>query len=193
MTWYKQANDDELLKAGKFLALVLRHRPEKINLTIANDGWASVDELAAKSGFLSREMIEEVVRTDTKKRYALSDDGQYVKANYGHSFNVNLGLEAAEPPPVLYHGTADRTVDAIKAEGLTSRSRQFVHLSPDRGTATSVGSRHGNPVILEVDTAAMVQAGYEFFQPAFGTWMVKDAPVGFIRFPDNELVQNSRP
>lgn len=188
MNWYKKTDIRNLKRVGKYLAFILRHRPEEVNLNITDDGWASIDEIVAKSGKISREMIEEVARTDLKKRFSISDDGQYIKANYGHSMNVDLSLSAVEPPPILYHGTASHAVDAIKAEGLTSQSRQFVHLSPDRATAESVGRRHGDPVVLEIDSGAMVRAGYEFFKPADGTWMVKDVPVGFIGFPENELV-----
>tara|TARA_Y100000034_G_C6704771_1_gene311013 strand:- start:120 stop:698 length:579 start_codon:yes stop_codon:yes gene_type:complete len=186
MNWWKSANGKVLEEMGKYLAFILRHDPQSIGLNLTEGGWGNIDEIVSKSQKLSREMIEEIVKTDKKKRYSISADGQYVRANYGHSFSVDLELEPAIPPGVLYHGTADRFINSIMSGGLSPQSRQFVHLSPDRSTAETVGSRHGRPVILEINSGAMHGAGYEFFNPVPGTWLVKEVPVGFINFPEKE-------
>lgn len=59
-------------------------------------------------------------------------------------------LPVIEPPEILYHGTEEKYVVSINAQGLLPRSRLYVHLSGDAEPARKVGSRHGKPVVYEV-------------------------------------------
>src|SRR3954466_12213498 len=140
------------VRLSKFLSLVLRHQPESIGLVLDAQGWADVDDLiaraAAAEAVFSRAELEQVVATSDKKRFTISEDGLRIRAAQGHSVAVELGLTPREPPPVLFHGTATRFVDAIMARGLTPQSRQHVHLSLDEATALNVGRRHGQPIIF---------------------------------------------
>lgn len=133
------------VRLSKFLSLVLRHQPETIGLVLDTQGWATIDDLialaAAAGTSFSRTDLDRVVATSDKKRFTISDDGLRIRAAQGHSVSVELGLAPREPPPVLYHGTATRFVDAIIAEGLKPQSRQHVHLSLDEATALNVGRR----------------------------------------------------
>lgn len=167
--------DAELARISKFLSLVLRHRPEVIGLRLDERGWVDVDELlrcASEHGRpLSRDTLDAVVATNDEQRFAFSDDRTRIRASQGHSLAVDLALEAREPPEVLFHGTATRFLAAILAQGLTARSRQHVHLSRDVETATQVGARHGQPVVLRVAAGAMFRAGALFFLSANGVWL----------------------
>jgi putative RNA 2'-phosphotransferase len=129
----------DFINASKFLSFVLRHGPKAIGLALDRQGWASIEELIGKARphgmALARELIAEVVATSDKQRFAIDETGQRIRANQGHSVGVDLGLEPANPPSVLFHGTAEATVPAIRAEGLKSGQRQHVHLSPDEQTA----------------------------------------------------------
>ncbi len=125
-----------------------------------------------------------MVAESHKKRFALSEDGRRIRANQGHSVQVDLGLPPSAPPEVLYHGTASRSVAAIRAEGLHSGSRQHVHLSPDIPTAIKVGKRHGKPLVLIVRAREMAAAGHTFFLSANGVWLTERVPVEFISFPE---------
>jgi putative RNA 2'-phosphotransferase len=91
--------------------------------------------------------------------------------------------EAAEPPALLYHGTAVRFVDSIRAEGLRKMGRHHVHLSADDVTARAVGQRHGKPAVLVIDAAAMAAAGIAFYVSTNKVWLVEHVPAPFIRFP----------
>jgi len=62
--------------------------------------------------------------------------------------------------------------------------RKQVHLSADQDTALKVGSRHGAPVILMVDTAAMHANGVQFFQADNGVWLTDHVAPAFLRFAD---------
>lgn len=179
---------DDLTRTSKFLSLVLRHKPEEIGLTLDENGWADVDELLRlvnqHGRKLNRPLLERVVADNDKKRFAFSDDGTRIRASQGHSVEVDLALPPTEPPELLYHGTASRFVDSIRATGLHSANRQHVHLSLDITTATKVGQRHGKPVILVVRAGQMVTAGHRFYLSANGVWLTERVPVEFIDFPN---------
>jgi len=59
-------------------------------------------------------------------------------------------------------------------------TRHAVHLSPDTETAHRVGSRHGKPAVLAVDTARMRQDGYEFFVTGNGVWLSDAVPPQYL-------------
>lgn len=162
-------------QTSKFLSLVLRHAPERIGLVLDAQGWTDIEELIAKANgagvTLDRAMLLEIVATSDKQRFTLSADGERVRAAQGHSVDVDLDLQPAVPPAVLFHGTARKNVDAIRAEGLRPGRRQHVHLSPDMETAHRVGMRHGTPVIFEVATARMYANGLIFWQADNGVWL----------------------
>jgi uncharacterized protein (TIGR02452 family) len=174
-------------KISKFLSLVLRHEPERIGISLDDSGWTDVPALlaaAAKHGVsLTREQLAEVVAGSDKQRFALSPDGERIRANQGHSVDVDLKLEAVSPPATLYHGTVDKFLDSIRAKGLIKGERHHVHLSADTTTASKVGSRRGKAVLLQVRAAAMAEAGHQFFRSANGVWLVESVPPEFLEFP----------
>lgn len=162
-------------KTSVFLSLVLRHQPDAAGITLDEHGWADVEELIEgfqKTGRpLDLEMLKEIVRTDEKGRYRMSEDGTLIRANQGHSIPVDVELKETKPPKVLYHGTAERFLPSIMAQGLKSMSRLYVHLSGDYETAVKVGKRHGKPVVLSVDTERMTRDGAVFYQSENGVWL----------------------
>ena len=97
-------------KTSKFMSLVLRHDPAAAGVTLDEGGWCDIDALlrgmAAARHRITRDDLMDIVRTDSKQRYAISDDGRRIRANQGHSIDVELNLEPAAPPELLYHGTA---------------------------------------------------------------------------------------
>jgi putative RNA 2'-phosphotransferase len=179
--------EDAASKRSKFLSLVLRHRPELIGIRLDENGWVDVDVLLVaiqKNGRgMTRAELEETVRSNNKQRFAFSSDGLRVRANQGHSVEVDLGLEPQTPPNVLYHGTTDRFLESIWKAGLQKRKRHHVHLSCDPRTATAVGQRHGRPVILKVDAARMHADGLKFYCSANGVWLTDEVPMQYIEFP----------
>lgn len=173
-------------KVSKFLSLVLRHKPEEIGLTLDAQGWARVEELIKKAkayGYtFDRDFLNEVVADNDKQRFAFSEDGKRIRANQGHSIDVDLKLEVAVPPPSLFHGTATRFLDDIMKDGLKAMDRHDVHLSEQFATAVAVGSRHGKPVVLEVDAERMHQDGIEFRKSANGVWLVPAVDPKYLTF-----------
>ena len=172
-----------LESTSKYLSLILRHKPETIGIKLDEHGWADVDELIAgigKTHDFSMDILEEIVRTDTKQRYSFNDDKTLIRANQGHSIAVDVELEKVEPPEYLYHGTGEKYRNSIDQFGLISKSRLYVHLSGDIETAINVGKRHGKPIVYRVSSGEMQKGGYEFFRSVNGVWLTKAVPVKYL-------------
>ena len=163
---------------------MLRHAPGSVGLRLDEAGWAHVDDLLAAlrahGMTLTREQLAETVATSDKQRFALDPAGQRIRANQGHSVPVDLGLLPQAPPAVLFHGTVASALPGIRAQGLTRRRRHHVHLSADVATARAVGGRHGRPVVLQVDAAAMAAAGAVFYRSANVVWLVDGVPPRYL-------------
>ena len=171
-------------RISKFLSLVLRHRPEKIGLRLDEQGWAEVNPLIEKLNahglMVTRRILEEVVATNPKKRFSFNEDQTKIRANQGHSIQIDHGFTAVEPPEILFHGTAQKFLKSILTTGIQKRNRHHVHLSADLPTATNVGQRHGKVVILQVRALEMHKAGAEFYLSENGVWLTDEVPVDFI-------------
>lgn len=174
--------NQRLIRASKFLSHVLRHRPEAIGVTLDEGGWVDVDELleaCRRAGKrLTQKELLEVVALNDKQRFTMREGR--IRANQGHSIDVDLGLDPVEPPMYLYHGTAEHRLEAIRQNGLRRMNRHHVHLSPDVDTARRVGIRHGTPVILQVSAGAMFVAGYAFYLSENGVWLTECVPCQYL-------------
>lgn len=163
------------IKKSKHLAYLLRHS----DLPDYN-GWAKASVVLGDLG-LSLQDLQQIVESDNKGRFEFSEDKSSVRALYGHSIDVNLGLEPTIPPLVLYHGTAEKYIDSIMKEGLRPRKRNFVHLSETIDVAKQIGIRHGSPIVLSIDTGAMLKAGYKFYKAPNGIWLTEDILPKFLK------------
>ena len=171
---------------SKFISLILRHKPEAIGISLDEHGWANVHELidgvnAAGGQYLDMKTLEDIVRTDEKQRYSFNENHTLIRANQGHSIPVDVELAEKTPPAVLYHGTAEKYVVSINKQGLIPKSRLYVHLSTDIQMAKKVGSRHGKPVIYEIDCQRMTTDGYRFYLSANHVWLTKEVPIQYMR------------
>ncbi len=180
--------DDRLTQTSKFLSYVLRHNPGALDLELDPGGWADVNTLIEKAQAegqsLNRSRLRHVIEAGDKTRFRLSGDGTKIRANYGHSIEVDLDLEPTPPPEHLYHGTAQSALPSIREEGLRPQSRQYVHLSPTSDDAQSVGQRHGTPVVLPVEAPALHEAGHTLYRSANTVWLTRRVPPSFIQFPE---------
>ena len=179
-------NPNRTKRISKFLSLVLRHDPAKIGLKLDDSGWTEINDLLEKlprNLGVNREILDHVVETNNKKRFAYSEDGQRIRASQGHSIKVELGYEPVEPPKFLYHGTVPRFLEAIQENGLKAMSRHDVHLSKDLETAVNVGNRRGNAIILTVKSGEMHRQGHQFFVSENGVWLTGAVPPEFIEIP----------
>lgn len=160
-------SNTHLTTQSKRLAYLLRHS------TLPNQqGWMEVKLLLSEHNFTESELTE-IVDTDTKGRFEFSEDGSLIRALYGHSNGVSIEYQELTPPATLYHGTAKKYLNTILTEGLKPQSRNFVHLSENHDMARSVGERHGEPIILHIETAKILQNGGIFYKAQNGIWLTK--------------------
>ena len=173
-----------LTSYGKFISLILRHKPETIGITLDEHGWADVNELIAGIQKIHPEFsidtLEEIVASNNKQRYSFNDAHTLIRANQGHSIAVDVELNECPPPAILYHGTGEKYVTSILKSGLIPKSRLYVHLSKDIDTAIDVGRRHGKPVVFKVDADKMSSDGIPFFLSVNGVWLTKHVPVEYL-------------
>jgi putative RNA 2'-phosphotransferase len=178
----------DVVRVSKRLSYVLRHAPSSIGIELDDAGWVAIDDLlhalAGAGTPVSHAELAEVVARNDERRFAVDATGTRIRASQGHSVPVDLGYVAAEPPGVLFHGTGERNLAAILAEGLRAGNRHAVHLSADVATARRVGARRGRPVVLRVDAAGMAADGAVFTRSANGVWLVAAVPRRHLRVLD---------
>ena len=170
-------------KTSKFISLILRHKPETIGISLDEHGWANVDELIdgiRKSRPFSMEDLERIVANNNKQRFSFNEDITKIRANQGHSIDVDVEPKEMIPPDILYHGTGEKSVPSINKEGLRPMNRLYVHLSKDIETAIKVGSRHGKPVIYLIDCKAMIKDGYKFYLSENSVWLTRSVPTAYL-------------
>ncbi|MDE6789997.1 MAG: RNA 2'-phosphotransferase [Ruminococcus sp.] len=178
--------NQDFTKLSKFLSLILRHSPSTIGIELEYHGaWADTEELInginrTDKYRINMKILEEIVNSDNKQRYSFNDDKSKIRANQGHSVDVDMGFAEKIPPEILYHGTAERFVNSILAEGLKKMSRQYVHLSCDKETASKVGTRHGKLHIFKVLSGEMHRQGYKFYCSDNGVWLTDCVPPSFL-------------
>lgn len=173
----------DLIKTSRYISMLLRHKPEAADITLDEYGWAKVDELIAgvsKTHFLDMDILEEIVATDDKQRYSFNENKTLIRANQGHSIDVDVQLEECVPPAYLWHGTGMKYVDSIRKEGLKSKSRLYVHLSYEYETAVNVGSRHGQPYVFKIDARRMSEDGFKFYKSINGVWLTEYVPQKYL-------------
>lgn len=169
-------------EVSKYMSYVLRHAPDAAGLTLDSEGWVSFNELEkvlASKYNVSRADIIEIVDNNPKKRFTIADGR--IRANQGHSVDVDLALNQVEPPAALFHGTSLTNWQSIEREGLKKMQRHHVHLSADVETAKMVAARRkGEHLILRVDAARMFSEGHSFFVSDNGVWLAESIPVQYL-------------
>jgi putative RNA 2'-phosphotransferase len=183
-------------RISKLLSLVLRHKPEVIGIEVDKNGWTDAIELISKVNEHTNEVsltypsLCQMVLDNNKQRFTLNADGSKIRANQGHSIDVDVELNETTPPDVLFHGTATRFKDSILGMGIDKQSRLHVHLSADTETATKVGQRHGKLFIFEVDAKSMSSDGHKFYLSKNSVWLTDNVPVKYLKEHKNEIKDN---
>ena len=169
------------MRVSKFISLILRHKPEVINVKLQPDGYLSCRLLLQgindkfKCNYTMEDLMR-IVKEDDKQRYSFDEYYINIRANQGHSIDyVDVGLKECIPAPrPLYHGTSDRVKESILENGIKPMSRNYVHLSKDIDTALKVGKRHGgNPIVFEVDTKQMFIDTVPIYVSENGVYLTK--------------------
>jgi putative RNA 2'-phosphotransferase len=176
--------EKEITRISKFLSLVLRHKPETLGITLDKNGWTDVsillDKINQANVVVTSDILQYVVDTNAKKRFAFNETGDKIRASQGHSVEIKLDYTPQQPPGILFHGTGEKSVASILQTGLEKKDRHHVHLSAGLETARNVGQRHGKPVVLEVLAEAMTREGHTFYLSENGVWLTDHVPVRFL-------------
>ncbi|MDQ7820029.1 MAG: RNA 2'-phosphotransferase [Armatimonadota bacterium] len=178
---------DRTERLSRFLALVLRHRPESVGVALDPSGYVDIDTLAAALArqpgwaWVTADSIRAVARVDPR-RYEVS--GGRIRARYGHSVPVDTPGPPVVPPEWLYHGTSPAALEAIRARGLQPQARQFVHLSASRQDALAVGQRHSpDAVVITVLARRAHAAGVQFYRASPSIYLARHIPPEFLLLP----------
>lgn len=178
-------DNNKNIKLNKYLCLILRHKPEIIEVELDKSGWTDVtlliENLKKKGKKINFELLKLIVETDNKNRFSFDESFEKIRANQGHSVKIDLGYKAQQPPEFLYHGTATRLVKSILKNGLDKRNRHHVHLSLDVETAIIVGKRHGEPYVFEIIAGQMFKEGFQFYFSENGVWLTENVPVKYLK------------
>ncbi len=173
-------------RLSRFLALVLRHKPDAFGLTLDSEGFAPLDQVWDQvirqfGDVFTHDDLEAVVAGDSqgKRRYEIS--GERIRALYGHSDAPPVEYPLAEPPELLFHGTVIAALESIRREGLSAQSRQYVHMTTNYAIAAEVAKRHAeNTVILTIRAGDAHRAGIVFYHPEAQHYLAKHIPPAFI-------------
>ncbi len=183
--------DSRLTHISKEISYALRHHPEEYGLVPDPEGFVEIADLLAAINArhpgrrpVTESDLEEIVATSEKKRHEIV--GTSIRALYGHSFAQKIERTPADPPAILYHGTARRFLPSILEQGLLPMGRQCVHLSADVPTALEVGRRRdAHPALLVVDTAAAKAAGICFYEGNEKVWLADRIPPEYLSLCEN--------
>lgn len=172
------------------MSLILRHRPDVINIYMDEHGYVFVDDLICKiSEHKNIEFtladLNRIVATDEKQRYSFNSNRTKIRANQGHSISVDVELKESNPPPILYHGTSINNITNIMNLGLVKMDRLYVHMTEDEQAAKETGARYGKPVVLKINAAEMCKHGYKFFVSENNVWLTDHVPFKYIEIKES--------
>lgn len=183
MSCLRKSMAERFTKESRLISYFLRHHPEEIEGGADSQGWVNIDslvkEVAKKYKHFDREILDIIVAEDEKTRYKIQESK--IRASQGHSAEyVKIDFKRETPPDTLFHGTSSNVVSLIFKEGIKAQRRHYVHLSELESTAKSVGTRHGPPALIMIDSKEMHDKGIEFYKADNGVWLTRFVDPAYI-------------
>ena len=172
---------------SKKISLSLRHKPEKYNLVLDENGFVKIDDLLFGLNHfenferkITANDIKTILQTSSKQRFEITSDK--IRALYGHSFSQKIKHEKKIAPSVLYHGTSEKVVLSILSEGLKPMQRQYVHLSKTIEMAKNIGKRKDKfPIVLMINAKEMQNDNFYFYYGNDDVWLTDFVPAKYIK------------
>ena len=98
-------NDKRMRWISKSLSYLLRHGAFKESIFIDKNGWVEISDVIEFINMktnprIGKEDILYVVKHNDKQRFSISEGK--IRANQGHSFNIDLNLHPLIPPNRLW-------------------------------------------------------------------------------------------
>lgn len=179
-------SDEELDRIGRIMAGILRHFPDRFDLTMDSYGWVDIRDMVRAIRNQKRRMhwlrphhIKAIVDTDDKGRYQI--DGGMVRATYAHSIDVVLDDLPVCQEETLYFPVDPEELDDVLEGGLHPTDRKKLHLSGTWDNAYSAGRvRLDRPVVLKIDAAAAMAGGAQIYQAGKSVFVAEDIDPEFL-------------
>ena len=175
------AHVSDLKRISKLLSLMLRHRPDEFGLNIDEYGYAPVEEvveaLQTKIDSLTTDDLMAMIHAPGQRRFEVNDKG--VRAQYGHSFFVEMDTESEEPPEQLFIGCTHDQASLYKDKGIRPLDRSYIHLSSTREAAEARNRRVQLPCLAVVAAGEAHQNGVEFYSRG-EIVLCREIPAAFI-------------
>ncbi len=175
-------------RLSRFLALVLRHKPESVGLALDPAGFVDIDTmvaaLAAQPGWswVNADAVRQLAQQDSR-RYEIAENR--IRARYGHTVPIDTPGTPVVPPEWLYYGVPPASLDQLRAEGLHPQERQFVHLSATRQDALAIAQRRdSDALVITILGRQASGAGVPFFQASAGIYLTRAIPPQFLLLPN---------
>jgi len=180
-------NDRELDHLGRILTGILRHFPDRYQLTMDPQGWIALPQIVRAITqrhpayhWLRVQHLVAIAETDAKGRYEVREDR--IRATYGHTLEIDLDLPTENIPNRLYYPVTEEETAIVLEVGLRPSDRKKVHHSKTAEDARAAGSvRTPDPVILEVDAERAREAGIVIKQAGKTVYLVDQVPPSFLR------------
>jgi len=175
-------SQDVETQVSKYMSYLLRHNPEDLEMDM--EGFVQLNKLLSKVKarypMVDRELLMNVVHGGDKKRFEIM--GDRIRALYGHTIEVKMGLREDRQVMILYHGTTPHALNRIMETGLKPMRRRWVHLSPTKEIALEVGKRRTRtPVVLAVDAFKARNNGIKFYKTTDQVYLCQYVPAKYIR------------
>jgi len=172
---------DLKVKVSKYMSYLLRHNPE--NLKMDRHGFVSLKELLEKTRerfHIGDKSIINIAERSERKRFEIVQGK--IRALYGHTIPVELGLREDKIVKVLYHGTTSDAASEILKTGLKAMKRRQAHLSPTVDVAIRIGLRRTkDPVVLQIDAEAARKNGARIFKATDTVYLCSYVPSEHIK------------
>ena len=167
-----------------FIALILRHHPELLNLKLDRYGYVDTDLLiegvSLKGYNLTPSILDRIVLNNNKHRYKFNANKSKIRALQGHSIPVDLELLPQVPPKFLYHCTSVSSKNAIYIDGILKEPRQYVQLSANIETTSEADITHGKLLIFRVRALKMHNKNFKFYLNENNVWITEHIPSRYV-------------
>ncbi|KAL7682291.1 putative phosphotransferase KptA/Tpt1 [Plasmopara halstedii] len=171
-------DDPPEVRLSKALAYALRHGAQKLHLNMRPSGYVSLTELLSLPLFQSftEQQVEDVVRTNGKKRFAITTDEsgtvKFIRANQGHTLQLVQDKDLLTPIEDPYavqkcvHGTYLKNWESIWNLGLCKMQRNHIHFAENEVVDDQVvsGMRSNCNLLVYIDFSKAVIDGIKFYK-----------------------------
>lgn len=172
-----------IMDKSRFIIVLLRHKPEILNLSMDNKGWVLISELISKVGIDFNTLLD-IVRLDDRQRFQIDNlfIPTKIRATQGHTVKVEIEPELVliKEPLTLYYGTSKKVAKGLQKgkEGLTPVGKQYLHLTSQISLAYRKGKEFREYCIISMQYKGMED--YPLYRLPNGIYLTEKVPFELI-------------